>query len=166
MSPVTRAALLHSARPCDRHPRRAALGRSFKRLPTKTTTDGPPRVCYAPRRRVISPRGTSPGGKEDTPANRTTRGGARRSGDDPIKHVIVLMLENRSFDQMLGALQKVYPDLDGAEAGGPPRVNADPEGQRVAQMPRAERKMKGDPKHELPNALNQIAGDNANFVMD
>ena len=79
---------------------------------------------------MISPRGTSPGGKEDTPANRTTRGGARRSGDDPIKHVIVLMLENRSFDQMLGALQKVYPDLDGAEAGGSPRVNRDPEGQR------------------------------------
>jgi phospholipase C len=103
--------------------------------------------------------------------SRASGGGASAAGGggadkDPIKHVIVLMLENRSFDQMLGALQKVYPDLDGAEAGGPPRVNVDPEGNRVAQMPRADRKMKGDPKHELPNALNQLSDDMGNFVKD
>src|SRR5215218_5522841 len=103
--------------------------------------------------------------------DRRGRGGgsaAAGSGSqkDPIKHVIVLMLENRSFDQMLGALQKVYPDLDGTETGGAPRVNPDPQGQRVAQMPRADRKMKGDPKHELPNALNQLRDGNNNFVMD
>jgi len=48
-----------------------------------------------------------------------SRGGACGQ-DDPIKHVIVLMLENRSFDQMLGAVQKVHLDLDGAETAGPP----------------------------------------------
>src|SRR5215213_8012490 len=104
-------------------------------------------------------------------SSRASGGGASAPGGggadkDPIKHVVVLMLENRSFDQMLGALQKVYPELDGTEIGGPPRVNPDPQGQRVAQMPRAHRKMKGDPKHELPNALNQLKDDNNNFVMD
>lgn len=32
---------------------------------------------------------------------------------DPIEHVIVLMLENRSFDHMLGGLATAIPDLDG-----------------------------------------------------
>ena len=28
---------------------------------------------------------------------------------DPIKHVVLLLLENRSFDQMLGCSQEIYP---------------------------------------------------------
>ena len=35
--------------------------------------------------------------------------------DKAIKHVVLLMLENRSFDQMLGCLQAVFPDLDGVD---------------------------------------------------
>jgi phospholipase C len=103
----------------------------------------------------------------------SAQGAGRKAGprqDDPIKHVIVLMLENRSFDQMLGALQKVNLDLDGTETAGPPRINLDPNGERVAQMPRADRKMKGDPRHELPNALRQLAEEggtpNGGFVRD
>ena len=42
---------------------------------------------------------------------------------DPIKHVIVLMLENRSFDQMLGSLQSDIPAIDGIPPGQPPRTN-------------------------------------------
>ena len=30
-----------------------------------------------------------------------------------IEHVVVLMLENRSFDQMLGCLKQVHPTLEG-----------------------------------------------------
>jgi phospholipase C len=37
---------------------------------------------------------------------------------DPIQHVIVLMMENRSFEQMLGALRSLYPELDGVGAYG------------------------------------------------
>ena len=37
---------------------------------------------------------------------------------DPIKHVVVLMLENRSFDQMLGAL-KAVPHLKALEGVDP-----------------------------------------------
>jgi phospholipase C len=35
--------------------------------------------------------------------------------DDPIRHVVVLMMENHSFDQMLGSLASVYKDLDGVD---------------------------------------------------
>ena len=34
---------------------------------------------------------------------------------DPIRHVVVLMLENHSFDQMLGCFKQVYPELEGVE---------------------------------------------------
>ena len=85
---------------------------------------------------------------------------------DPIRHVIVLMLENRSFDQILGAMQEVYPDLDGVKGGGPPRSNRDADGQPVEQAPVAGARMKDDPKHELPNALHQLEDDNGNFVLD
>jgi phospholipase C len=92
--------------------------------------------------------------------------GAVDPAGDPIRHVIVLMLENRSFDQMLGAMQEVYPDLDGARAGGQPRSNRDADGQPIEQAPVAVSRMKGDPKHELPNALHQLENQNGNFVMD
>jgi phospholipase C len=32
---------------------------------------------------------------------------------DPVRHVVLLLFENRSFDQMLGCLKRVYPDLAG-----------------------------------------------------
>ncbi len=50
--------------------------------------------------------------------------------EDPIKHVVVLMLKNRSFDQMLGDLQQVYPNLDGIDPAGPRRTNTDDQGGR------------------------------------
>jgi len=46
---------------------------------------------------------------------------AARSGDDGghprIKHIIVLMMENRSFDHMLGLLMDEIPDLRGVHSG-------------------------------------------------
>jgi len=39
----------------------------------------------------------------------------RASMVDPIRHVVVLMMENHSFDQMLGSLSSVYKDLDGID---------------------------------------------------
>ena len=35
----------------------------------------------------------------------------------PIEHVVVLMLENRSFDCMLGWLYRDRPDFDGLRGG-------------------------------------------------
>ncbi|MGB8064456.1 MAG: alkaline phosphatase family protein [Candidatus Sulfotelmatobacter sp.] len=34
-------------------------------------------------------------------------------GLDSLKHIVVLMMENRSFDHMLGSLQAVNPNIDG-----------------------------------------------------
>jgi phospholipase C len=45
------------------------------------------------------------------------------ANDDPVRHVIVLALENRSFDHMLGACQATKPEIDGIPPGAPPRTN-------------------------------------------
>jgi phospholipase C len=41
---------------------------------------------------------------------------------DSINHVVVLMLENRSFDQMLGCMQPVVPGLEGIDVTEIPPV--------------------------------------------
>lgn len=52
---------------------------------------------------------------------------ATASGSDPIRHVVVLILENRAFDQMLGCIKQLYPELDGVDPLSP-RVNEDSDG--------------------------------------
>src|ERR1700751_3546174 len=88
------------------------------------------------------------------------------SDNDPIKHVVVLMLENRSFDHMLGGLSKAIPGLDGVPLNGTPRSNSDPDGNVYDQSPGAARTLLYDPKHELQHVLNQLRGGNAGFVDD
>jgi phospholipase C len=51
-------------------------------------------------------------------------------GLDKLKHIVVLMMENRSFDHMLGGLKKKYPKINGLNgdaltlrAGGFPVVS-------------------------------------------
>jgi phospholipase C len=86
--------------------------------------------------------------------------------DDPIKHVIVLMLENRSFDHVLGGLAAAIPELDGiAKAGESPRTNRGG-GKTYRQTDGAGRSIKYDPMHELWNSLNQISNNNSGFVAD
>lgn len=34
-------------------------------------------------------------------------------GIDALQHIVVLMLENRSFDHMLGCLKQTHPKIDG-----------------------------------------------------
>ncbi len=85
---------------------------------------------------------------------------------DPIRHVVHLILENRSFDQMLGCLQAVYPQLDGVDPNNP-RSNADARGTVFAQTPMTERQMlKWDPHHEVDHVAKQLADHNAGFVRD
>lgn len=89
---------------------------------------------------------------------------------DPIQHVIVLMLENCSFDRVLGACQKVKPQIDGVITDGPSRGNVFERG-TYKQAPGASRVVPDDPHHETPHVLQQIKPDaksnpNSGFVQD
>lgn len=84
--------------------------------------------------------------------------------DDPIRHVVQLILENRSFDQMLGSMNHVYADLDGVDES---RSNLDIEGNRFFQKPMTARQMlKWDPHHEVSRVAVQLENGNSGFVKD
>ena len=70
------------------------------------------------------------------------------SAIDKIEHVVVLILENHSFDQMLGSLNAVYPDLDGVDHRN---KNTDDQGVDFFQIATTERQMLLDPHHEVPH---------------
>lgn len=86
---------------------------------------------------------------------------------DSIQHIIVLMLENRSFDHFLGAL----PNVDGIDPQNP-RFNLESprSSTKYEQQSGAVRKMKPDPPHETKNVLRQIdagpLGEMGGFVYD
>lgn len=84
---------------------------------------------------------------------------------DPIRHVVLLMLENHSFDQMLGALKAIHPDLDGVDPAIP-SVNRDDDGSIFRQMPTTERQMLLDPHHEVQHVKVQLEEHNGGFVKD
>ena len=86
---------------------------------------------------------------------------------DPIKHVVLLMLENHSFDQMLGSLQSICADLDGVDIEAEDaRFNLDESGAKVYQIPTDEPQVLRDPKHETKNVLRQLSDSNGGFVLD
>jgi phospholipase C len=87
--------------------------------------------------------------------------------DDPIKHVVLLMMENHSFDQMLGCLKDDYPDLEGIDVNSSfPRFNLDLQGNKVFQAPTDVQQVELDPKHECRFVLKQIENENSGFVTD
>jgi phospholipase C len=85
--------------------------------------------------------------------------------NDPIKHVVLLLLENRSFDQMLGCFQEDYPNLEGIDANAPARVNSDGT-KDYQQLPTKAEQMPVDPRHETDHVLKQLANGNSGFVQD
>jgi phospholipase C len=99
-------------------------------------------------------------------ANSTT---PETPSDDGIRHVIVLALENRSFDHMLGACQEVKPEIDGVPPGDPPRSNQF-DGRTYVQEEGAGRIVVEDPRHETPHVLAQLkpdaGGNPGGFVAD
>src|SRR4051812_45085369 len=73
--------------------------------------------------RATTTRKRSPTGGSGT-RRATRRGDSRAEGSvDPFDRVVVLMLENRSFDHLLGALRLAVPGLDGLPETPPWRVN-------------------------------------------
>ena len=83
---------------------------------------------------------------------------------DKIKRVIVLMLENRSFDHVLGSLKQVVPKLDGIDPARPGTNTYN--NQAFPQQPGAARFLKFDPHHELSHVKVQMKDHNGGFVLD
>jgi phospholipase C len=86
----------------------------------------------------------------------------------PIQHVFVLMLENRSFDHMLG-----FSGIAGTDAatGQPTRINGLTgnesntfNGQSYPVTEGADFRMPVDPSHEFPDVLLQLCGPHATYA--
>ncbi|CAB3646502.1 hypothetical protein LMG22037_00637 [Paraburkholderia phenoliruptrix] len=83
--------------------------------------------------------------------------------NDPIRHVVVLLMENHSFDQMLGCLDEVHEGLDGIRNAAS-KTNDDGHGHTFYPRPTRSRQMKLDPDHGHSAVLSQIDGNNSGFV--
>ncbi len=81
-------------------------------------------------------------------------------GLDNLKHIVVLMMENRSFDHMLGSLTAVNPQIDGITD---PLSNPDTTGALVKPQPLAQfqGQLDPDPDHHFPAVDLQIFGGDA-----
>src|SRR5712691_5202564 len=89
---------------------------------------------------------------------------ATADANDPIKHVVLLLLENRSFDQMLGCFKSTYPNLEGIDPSAP-NVNSDGSTQ-FSQAETRDQQMELDPRHETVHVLAQLENNNSGFVRD
>lgn len=87
--------------------------------------------------------------------------------NDPIKHVIVLVMENHSFDQMLGSLASVHAGLDGVDLANP-KSNPDyPDASKaILQSETKLTSIPVDPAHEFVNVNHQLANNCGGFVRD
>lgn len=82
---------------------------------------------------------------------------------DPIKHVILLLLENRSFDEMLGCFHERYPELEGIDPSNL-RSNPDNAGVAFTQKETREVQMDLDPGHRFEDVNVQLENNNGGFV--
>jgi phospholipase C len=71
---------------------------------------------------------------------------------DPIRHVVAIMLENRSFDHFLGSLNGV----DGVDPGHANRDLNDPQQRVYRQQPTNDFSISPDPPHDLADVLQQL----------
>ncbi len=78
-------------------------------------------------------------------------------GIQALQHIVVLMMENRSFDHMLGALHATNPAIDGLTGH---ETNPDSTGVPVTVSPTAEyqSQLDPDPDHHFPAVDLQIFG--------
>jgi len=85
------------------------------------------------------------------------------AGLDKLQHIVVLMMENRSFDHMLGSLKAVNAAIDGVT---PDLSNPDANGNPVKAQALAEfqAQLQPDPDHHFPAVDLQIFGGDPNRV--
>jgi phospholipase C len=79
------------------------------------------------------------------------------AGLNALKHIVVLMMENRSFDHMLGGLKKLNPKINGLTGD---EFNRDTEGKvvKVSQTADYRGQLGHDPDHHFPGVDVQIYG--------
>src|SRR5450432_1647142 len=82
-------------------------------------------------------------------------------GIQALKHIVVLMMENRSFDHMLGGLKATHDYIDGLNGD---ETNPDTTGAQVKVQPLAEyqSQLDPDPNHHFAAVNLQIFGDPEN----
>jgi phospholipase C len=85
----------------------------------------------------------------------------------PPTRVVVLMMENHSFDRVLGWMRQTYAGIEGA-VPSQPGWNPDfpVTTHTLYQAETVSRNIANDPGHDLDNVLGQIAGGNQGFVAD
>ena len=86
---------------------------------------------------------------------------------EKIQHLVVLMLENRSFDHMLGYLRHPRDEFPRFDR---PASNPDSRGQAISTSPTAARTIRVGPGHHHADVMRQIAPNgnlnNQGFVID
>ncbi len=88
----------------------------------------------------------------------------QQQSDDPVKHVVLLLFENHSFDQMLGCFKQLHPNLNGVDQQKPGVNRAD--GAEFRQVETTERQMILDPRYEVNHVEAQMQDHNGGFVAD
>jgi phospholipase C len=77
------------------------------------------------------------------------------AGLDNLKHIVVLMMENRSFDHMLGALKKQDPRINGL-TGSESNLDTSNEPARVQPLAKFQGQLDPDPDHHFPAVHKQL----------
>ncbi len=85
-------------------------------------------------------------------------------GTDQLKHIVVLMMENRSFDHMLGGLKSTHPQIDGIDQTF---TNPDNTGALIPAQPKAKYlgQLDPDPDHHFKAVNKQIFNGGATPTM-
>jgi phospholipase C len=77
------------------------------------------------------------------------------AGLDNLKHIVVLMMENRSFDHMLGALHAVDPRINGL-TGNESNLDTTNEPAKVQPQAQFQSQLDPDPDHHFPAVHKQL----------
>ncbi|HZS54402.1 MAG TPA: alkaline phosphatase family protein [Bryobacteraceae bacterium] len=77
------------------------------------------------------------------------------TGLQNLKHIVVLMMENRSFDHMLGALQADDPRINGLK-GNESNLDTTNEPARVQPLAEFQSQLDPDPDHHFPAVNKQL----------
>src|SRR5580704_2094039 len=77
------------------------------------------------------------------------------AGLDNLQHIVVLMMENRSFDHMLGSLHAIDPRIQGL-TGTESNIDSTNEPAKVAPLAEYQSQLDPDPDHAFPAVHQQL----------